>query len=74
MGTGSERKLRDYARDNANSADRTRPVGGEQPNAPRRFDMSGNFWGWMVDLCGEALSLKDVKDIPRGTGKGVERL
>jgi formylglycine-generating enzyme required for sulfatase activity len=73
-GTSSENKLGDYAWYDANSGDRTHPVGLKKANILGFYDMSGNVWEWTSDLYGETYYQKSVRDNPRGSDEGADRV
>ncbi len=73
-GTSSENKLGEYAWYDANSDDKTHPVGMKKANALGFYDMSGNVWEWTSDWYGEAYYQKNARDNPRGPDEGVNRV
>jgi formylglycine-generating enzyme required for sulfatase activity len=73
-GTSSESKLGDLAWYDANSMDKTHPVGLKKANALGFYDMSGNVWEWTGDYYSETYYQKSVRDNPRGPGEGTDRV
>jgi formylglycine-generating enzyme required for sulfatase activity len=53
-GTSREEKLGEYAWYDANSDQKTQPVGGKKPNGLGLYDMSGNAWEWVLDFWHES--------------------
>lgn len=73
-GTSSQNKLGDYGWYDANSGDRTHPVGKKQPNALGLYDMTGNVWEWINDFYGESYYQKSPRDNPQGAEEGTDRV
>jgi formylglycine-generating enzyme required for sulfatase activity len=73
-GTSSESKLGEYAWYDANSVDRTHPVGKKKPNALGFHDMSGNVWEWTGDFFSETYYQKSPRDNPLGPDDGAARV
>lgn len=73
-GTSSENRLGDFAWYDANSMDRTHPVGLKKANGLGFHDLSGNVWEWTGDLYQESYYQKSSRDNPRGPLEGTDRV
>ncbi len=73
-GTSEEAALGNFAWYNANSGNRTRPVGQKQPNGLGLFDMSGNVWEWCQDWYGDRYYAASPRDNPQGPSSGQHRV
>ncbi len=73
-GTSSDVKLDEYAWYDANSDDRTHPVGLKKPNGLGLYDMSGNVWEWTQDRYGRNYYQTSPRDNPPGPEDGTMRV
>jgi formylglycine-generating enzyme required for sulfatase activity len=73
-GTSSESLLGQYAWYDANSGDKTHPVGQKMPNGLGIYDMTGNVWEWCQDIYSEKAYSKHQRSNPIYTGNGSYRV
>jgi formylglycine-generating enzyme required for sulfatase activity len=65
-GTNSESSLGNYAWYDANSGDKTHPVGSKQPNQLGLYDMSGNVCEWCNNWYGQKYYAHSPQNNPKG--------
>ena len=73
-GTSYEEELGDYAWYDANSGQRTHPVGQKKPNGLGLYDMSGNVWEWVQDWYDVGYYKSSSINNPQGPSRGQERV
>ncbi len=69
-----ETRLGDYAWYDANSGDKTHPVGDKKPNAWGLYDMHGNVWEWCQDWWKDEYYKESPVDDPTGAATGSYRV
>ena len=67
-------KLGEYAWYDANSGNKSRPVGGKKPNAWGLSDMHGNVWEWCQDWRKDGYYKQSPVDDPTGAATGSSRV
>jgi formylglycine-generating enzyme required for sulfatase activity len=67
-------KLSEYAWYDANSEQKTHPVGRKKPNAWGLYDVHGNVWEWCQDWYGEDYYENSPADDPKGPDSGPARV
>ncbi len=69
-----ESKLGEYAWYDANSGNKTHPVGEKKPNAWGLYDMHGNVWEWCQDWWKDGYYKESRVDDPTGAATGSSRV
>lgn len=73
-GTSSGKSLGNYAWYDANSGNKTHPVGQKLPNGLGLHDMSGNVWEWCSDRYSSIYYNQSPRDNPDGPSFGSYRV
>ena len=69
-----EKQLGEYAWYDANSGDKTHPVGEKKPNAWGLYDMHGNVWEWCQDWFDSGYYAKSPTEDPTGPAASWNRV